>query len=125
MERDKEIHITALPRHEKSQQIQGASYVFSYRITIQNFTECTIQLVRRHWFISDGIFGEHEVEGEGVIGQMPTLAPLEKFEYESWCPVSSEFATMSGYFTFHVKEFQSEVKIPIPPMVLLPQFVLN
>ena len=94
------IQVIAKPKHEKGHTVQGASYVFSYHITIINQSEVTVQLQRRHWYISDGMFGEREVEGEGVIGQMPTLKPGDKFEYESWCPVSSEYESRNGYFTF-------------------------
>jgi uncharacterized protein affecting Mg2+/Co2+ transport len=48
-------------------------YVFTYRITIENQSEYTIQLMRRHWHIYDAGFNMREVEGEGVVGQQPVL----------------------------------------------------
>ena len=48
-------------------------YVFTYRITIENNSEYTIQLLRRHWYIHDAGFNQREVEGEGVVGQQPIL----------------------------------------------------
>jgi len=119
------IEVKATPKHEKGHTVQGASYVFSYHITIVNLSDTTVQLQRRHWYISDGLFGEREVEGEGVIGQMPTLKPGDKFEYESWCPVSSEYGSMSGYFTFEDLKNKEEFDVEIPTMVLLPEFALN
>lgn len=120
-----QIKVLAKPKHEKGHTVQGASYVFSYRITIENFSNVSIRLTRRQWYISDGLFGEREVEGEGVIGQMPTIDPGEKFEYESWCPVSSEYGSMTGYFTFENLKNNEVFYVDIPPMVLLPEFVLN
>ena len=121
----KQIFITARPKHEKDQELQGATYVFSYHIFIQNLSEHTIQLKRRQWYISDGLFDEREVEGVGVIGQMPVLKPNEKFEYESWCPVASEYGSMNGFFTFVEMSSEQIFEVEIPAMVLLPEFVLN
>lgn len=120
-----QIHVTAIPRHEKKQSVHGAQYVFSYHIIIENFSNHPVQLRRRHWYISDGIFGEREVEGEGVIGQMPVIIPGSRFEYESWCPVASDYGSMSGYFTFEDLQTREEIEVDIPPFVLLPEFVLN
>ena len=119
------ILITAKPKHQKNQSVQGANYVFSYHIVIINNSDAVVQLTRRHWYISDGVFGEHEVEGEGVIGQMPTFKPGEKFEYESWCTVSSEYGSMSGYFTFQNLHTKELYYVDVPSFVLLPEFVLN
>ncbi len=120
-----QIHISADPRHEKNQSVQGANYVFSYHIIIENLSSFPIQLKRRHWYISDGVFGEREVEGQGVIGQMPIIVPGSRFEYESWCPVASEYGSMQGFFTFENLETKEDFHVDIPPFVLLPEFVLN
>lgn len=125
----KDIHeqvlITAKPKHEKNQELHGAAYVFSYHIFIQNLSNYTIQLKRRQWYIADGLFEEREVEGIGVIGQVPVLKPGEKFEYESWCPLASEYGSMGGFFTFTELESEQIFEVEIPTMVLLPEFVLN
>ena len=129
MEEHNEIHdlvrVSAVPKHEKKQTVQGANYVFSYHITIENNSKVAIQLRRRHWFISDGVFGEREVEGEGVIGQMPIIEPGSSFEYKSWCPVSSEYGSMSGFFTFDNLVNKEEFFVDVPSFVLLPEFALN
>jgi ApaG protein len=122
---ESKIYVLAEPKHEPEQTVSGAAYVFSYHITILNNSAYTVQLLRRHWFITDGIFGEREVQGDGVIGQTPRLKPGEKFEYESWCPVSSDFGSMHGYFTFNEFVSKTEFDVAIPAMVLLPKFVLN
>ena len=58
-------------------------YVFTYRITIENQSEFTIQLLRRHWHIYDAGFNKREVEGEGVVGQQPVLEPGQTHQYVS------------------------------------------
>ena len=57
-------------------------------------------LRRRHWTIVDGDGEKHEVEGEGVVGQQPALAPGERFEYQSFTPLMTHWGTMEGMFTF-------------------------
>ena len=56
----------------------SAENIFAYRITITNKGHFTVQLLRRHWFIYDGPRVVREVEGEGVVGETPILAPGEQ-----------------------------------------------
>ena len=73
-------------------------FIFTYRILIENRSEYTVQLLRRHWHIFDSI-GEHrEVKGDGVVGQQPALMPNEVYEYESACNLISDMGTMSGKY---------------------------
>ncbi len=77
-----------------------AEHVFAYKITIVNHSEYTIQLLRRHWVIVDSN-GEHrEVEGEGIVGVQPTLAPGESHTYMSACNLKSDMGKMSGSYLF-------------------------
>ena len=119
------ITITTKPRYEPEQNAKGAKHVFSYLITITNNGLETIQLLRRHWYITDGIFEEREVAGEGVIGQQPTLEPGESFEYQSWCPVSEDYGSMRGYFTFVELRTGIEVKANVDTFLLMPEELLN
>lgn len=121
----KQISVTTTPRHESDHTIQGARHVFSYHITITNNGQEPIQLVRRHWHITDGIFGEREVEGEGVIGEQPTLETGESFNYTSWCPVSEEYGSMRGYFTFTELRTGKMVYAEIETFLLMPEEALN
>jgi len=105
--------------------VQGAKHVFSYTIEVENVGLETIRLIRRHWYIKDGIFGEREVEGEGVIGQKPTLEPGEKFEYQSWCPVSDNFGSMRGFFTFEILRTGETGYADIKTFLLMPEEALN
>ena len=75
-------------------------YVFTYRITIENESENTIQLLRRHWFIHDANTIIREVEGEGVVGQQPVLEPGQDHKYVSGCNLKSGIGKMKGTYLF-------------------------
>ena len=125
MEFTKDILVTATPRHESEHKVRGAKHVFSYRIEITNNGVETVQLLHRHWYITDGIFGEREVEGEGVVGEQPTLEHGESFQYTSWCPVSEEYGSMRGYFTFKELRTGKMLYAEIDAFLLMPEEALN
>ena len=82
---------------ERSQPIQDR-WFFSYRIRISNTGPVPVQLLNRHWVITDANGQVEEVRGPGVIGEQPHLAPGESFEYTSFCPLSTPFGTMEGSY---------------------------
>lgn len=73
-------------------------WFFLYTITITNDGDDTVQLVSRHWIITDGSGRVEEVKGPGVIGQQPVLAPGEAFTYTSGCPLTTPFGKMEGTY---------------------------
>ena len=73
-------------------------WVFAYHVTIQNQGEQTVQLVSRHWIITDARGEEEHVRGPGVVGFQPVLAPGESFQYSSGCPLRSSVGSMHGSF---------------------------
>ncbi|MFT4565684.1 MAG: ApaG protein [Saprospiraceae bacterium] len=75
-----------------------SKYIWSYHITVQNHSDKTVQLKRRHWFIHDSLLGRREVKGDGIIGLQPILVPGATHSYTSWCPFNSEIGMMRGYF---------------------------
>lgn len=75
-----------------------AHFVFTYKISIENNSEFTIQLLRRHWYIHDSNWPLREVEGEGVVGQQPILEPGQSYQYVSGCNLRSGFGKMHGTF---------------------------
>jgi len=119
------VVVTAKPKHEHLHEVEGANLVFSYLIRIENQSNDTIKLLRRHWFICDGNYDEREVEGQGVVGEQPILEPGDTFEYQSWCPIISEFGYMGGYYTFNSVEKHENFIVEIPTFLLLPNYVLN
>lgn len=78
----------------------GGRYNFAYHVTITNEGSERVVLRRRHWTIVDGDGDAHEVDGEGVVGMQPELAPGERFEYQSFAPLMTHWGTMEGAFTF-------------------------
>lgn len=100
-------------------------YMFAYRITIENISDHTIQLLSRHWDIFDSIGETKEVDGDGVVGLQPILAPGESHQYVSGCNLKSEVGYMKGYYTMkrEVDNFLFEVNIP--RFNLIASFKLN
>ena len=71
---------------------------FIYTVTITNESNDQVQLISRHWVITDAANHIEEVKGLGVIGRQPTLHPGESFEYSSNCPLRTPFGTMHGTY---------------------------
>jgi len=95
-------------------------FVFSYTITIENQSNETVQLIRRHWDIFDSLNSMEVVEGEGVIGMKPILLPKQVHTYTSNCFLTSQMGSMKGFYDMvnfsSGKQFQ--VKIPIFQLVV-------
>ncbi len=90
-----EVESFFVPEHSDK---KGSNYFFSYKIRIQNSSHTSVQLMSRHWVITDGRGRIEEVKGPGVIGQQPELSPGEVFEYESFCPLPTPTGTMRGTY---------------------------
>jgi ApaG protein len=73
-------------------------WFFLYTITISNEGPDAVQLLTRHWVITDGNGKVEEVRGPGVVGKQPTLKPGESFEYTSGCPLNTPFGVMEGTY---------------------------
>ncbi|HEY2291949.1 MAG TPA: Co2+/Mg2+ efflux protein ApaG [Thermoanaerobaculia bacterium] len=73
-------------------------YFFAYRVTISNVGEEAAQLVSREWIITDGNGETQRVQGPGVVGEQPVLAPGEAFEYTSFCPLPTPVGSMHGSY---------------------------
>jgi ApaG protein len=100
-------------------------YAFAYRIRIVNSSKHIVQLVHRNWIINDGNGNIREVEGEGVVGEQPTLEPGDFYEYTSWVLIHSDCGQMSGSYQFKEKSHNTIVEIPIPKFQLIAPFKLN
>lgn len=88
-------------------------YVWAYRITIANHSNETVQLMTRHWHITDALGRVQEVEGEGVVGEQPELEPGDSYQYTSGCPLATTSGIMVGRYTMHTEGGRAfEVDIP-------------
>ncbi len=111
-------------QQEYSSPLQ-AHYVFTYRIKIENASENTIQLLRRHWLIYDSNGTVREVEGEGVIGQQPVLEPGEVHEYVSGCNLRSSMGKMVGTYLIERIIDGKQIRVTIPEFTMVVPYKLN
>jgi len=81
-----------------------SQWFFLYTIRIANEGTDTVQLLTRHWIITDATGHVEEVRGPGVIGEQPILAPGESFEYTSGCPLTTPFGTMKGTYQMSTRD---------------------
>jgi len=87
-------------------------WFFLYSVSITNESDRTVQLVTRHWQITDATGHVEEVRGPGVVGQQPVLEPGQSFEYTSGCPLASPYGSMRGSFqmiTADGSQFDAEI----------------
>jgi len=93
------IRVEVLSRYsvENSRPLQNA-WVFEYTVRITNQGSATVQLISRHWIITDALEHTEEVKGPGVVGEQPVLAPGASFKYSSWCPLKTPTGMMHGTY---------------------------
>lgn len=93
------VRVEVLSRHspENSRPEEG-EWVFQYTVRITNLGSETVQLISRHWIITDALEHTEEVRGPGVVGEQPALAPGESFKYSSWCPLKTSSGLMHGTY---------------------------
>ena len=92
-------------------------YVFTYRICLKNLSQRTVQLLRRHWIITDSTGVITEVKGEGVVGEQPVLVPDEEYEYTSGSHLKSPVGTMQGTYQMTTTDGE-EFDVVIPCFTL-------
>ena len=112
------IRVEVMSQHsaENSRPSQG-EWVFQYTVRITNLSVDTVQLISRHWIITDAVEHVEEVRGPGVVGAQPVLAPGESFKYSSWCPLKTPTGMMQGTYQM-VGPDGSQFDIEIAPFAL-------
>lgn len=88
-------------------------YFYSYKIRITNHGDFACRVIHRHWKIKDGNGKVYEVQGSGVVGEQPMLAPGESYEYTSFCPLHSPFGNMRGKYQM-IDQFGNRFWIEVP-----------
>lgn len=101
------------------------NFAFTYKIIIENHSEYTIQLLRRHWHIHDAGYSKREVEGEGVVGQMPVLEPGESHKYVSGCQLKSGMGKMYGSYLMERIVDGKKFRVAIPEFMMIAPFLMN
>jgi ApaG protein len=110
------VHPQAHYLAEQSDEEAGR-YVFAYTITIRNTGAIAAQLISRHWIITDAQQQVQEVRGLGVIGEQPTLAPGESFQYTSGAAIATPVGTMRGSYQMIAAD-GTRFDAPIPEFTL-------
>lgn len=109
--------------HERSEPREGY-FFFSYRVRISNLGEETAQLVSREWVITDWDGNIERVEGPGVVGEQPVLAPGQAFEYTSFCPLRTSVGSMHGSYVMRTTSGEN-FRAAIAPFTLAVPGVVN
>ena len=92
-------------------------WFFYYTIRIINEGRETVQLLSRHWVITDAMGAMREVRGPGVVGKQPRLEPGQSFEYTSGCDLTTPFGSMRGTYQM-INDRQEQFDIVIPMFTL-------
>lgn len=115
--RDIRIQVTSEYLPERSAPAES-SYFFAYHVRIENLGEETVQLLSRVWIITDSDGDTKRVEGPGVVGETPVLAPGGEFRYTSYCPLRTTVGTMEGTYRMAVLPLGEEFDAEISPFTL-------
>ena len=120
-----DIRVEVLARHspENSRPMQD-EWVFQYTVRITNQSSEPVQLMSRHWYITDALDNTKEVTGPGVVGEQPVLAPGESFKYSSWCPLSTPTGVMRGTYQM-IRVGGKEFDIEIAPFALKAKYTVH
>lgn len=108
------IEVTVEPFYlEDRSDPADSRYVWGYRVTIDNQSEETVQLLTRYWHITDGMGRVEEVRGAGVVGEQPELNPGDSYQYMSGCPLSTPSGIMVGRYTMrNTRDELFDIDIP-------------
>ena len=115
------VHVSYLP--EQSEPDRGRWW-WAYHIRIENDSPITVQLLTRHWIISDATGQVEEVTGEGVVGEQPVLRPGESFQYTSGCPLKTPTGVMRGTYQM-VTEDGDRFDAQIAPFALHEPYTIH
>jgi ApaG protein len=119
------IRIRVESRHDPERSdLENERWFFVYTIRISNEGPETVQLISRHWIITDADGEVEEVRGPGVVGEQPVLEPDQSFEYHSGCPLGTAFGTMHG--TYQMVTLNGEhFDVEIAPFALSLPYAIN
>lgn len=93
-------------------------YLWSYEMSITNRSDEIVQLLNRHWRITDITGKVEEIRGPGVVGLQPLIKPGKEFVYTSFCQLNTPQGTMEGYYEMQTLD---EVRF----LAEIPKFVLT
>jgi ApaG protein len=109
------VSVSYLPEQSEPQR---GRWFWSYHVRLENQGPQAVQLLTRRWVITDGRGAKHSVEGEGVVGEQPMIAPGASFDYVSGCPLATPTGQMQGSYHM-VDEDGAGFDVAIPRFALL------
>ncbi|WP_255487358.1 Co2+/Mg2+ efflux protein ApaG [Oceanospirillum sediminis] len=108
-----DIHVKPAFVREDSEP-EEHHFVFSYTVTITNRNHNNIRLLNRAWVITDGNGKVSEVQGKGVVGEQPVIAPGDSYSYTSGCVFTTPVGFMQGHYEMQDIEMDVALNVPIP-----------
>ena len=119
------VRVEVMSRHstEHSKPLLG-EWVFEYTVRITNMNDEAVQLISRHWIITDAVGNVKEVKGPGVVGQQPLLHKGESFQYSSWSRLETPTGLMRGTYQM-IGEQREEFDIDIAPFALRARYTVH
>ena len=112
-ETTQDITITVHPMYLDGQSnVMMHKFVFAYFVRIENNGSENVTLMRRHWYIHDGIDQVKEVEGAGVVGKQPIIRPGQAHDYNSFCILETFEGYMEGTYLMrrpNGEEFEARI----------------
>lgn len=108
------VAVNFLPEQSR---VDAGKWFWVYHIRIENGSDQRVRLMTRHWRITDGSGLVNFVDGEGVVGEQPSLAPGQAHDYVSGCPLGTSQGSMEGHYTMQRAD-GSQFEVAIPHFVL-------
>lgn len=118
-----DVSVTTRFLAEQSQPAENR-FVFAYDIVVHNQSDIPVQLLTRHWIITDGQGKTQEVRGDGVVGEQPTIEPQTEYRYSSGTLLNTEVGSMYGSFGMQTLDGQ-KFEAPIAAFTLARPGVLH
>lgn len=118
-ELDAGVRVNVEPDFQEAESAPGEQrFVFSYTVSVHNESRRSVQLLARHWKITQGSGKVQEVRGKGVVGQQPMIAPGQVFRYTSRAILEGPVGVMEGAYTCVDTATQRLFEVPIAPFRL-------
>lgn len=113
------IRVQVVPRFQAGHSdVAHHRCIFSYQVRIANEGEHPVRLLRRRWHIHDSLAARREVEGPGVVGETPLIAPGEEYSYESFCDLQGGLGRMGGSYLMRRLPDEQLFEVRIPDFLL-------
>ncbi len=91
----------------------NSQYFWAYRVTLENQGRETVQLLSRHWMITNARGELTEVRGPGVVGEQPILKPGQSYQYQSGAPLNTPWGMMGGSYQMQTESGERfDIEIP-------------